>query len=511
MSLKMASGFTFLMAFVGCSALPAKEAQWDPPTKPNIVFILLDDVGWMDSTTYGSRYYETPNMDRLAAEGMRFTDAYAAAPICSPTRASILVGQWPARLRMTTPSGHMPTRTEEPTLQPRARPDQKVLIAQSRTQLPLEEFTIAEALKEAGYATGFIGKWHLGREDYWPDKQGFDVNVGGAHHPGPPSYFSPYRIVNLPDGPSGEYITDRLTDEAIKFMDEHREGPFFLCLWHFAVHSPWEPKPEVVEKYRDKVDPRGEQHNPEMAALIESTDESLGRILDHLESTGLASGTLVVLFSDNGGLVRVPGGPEVIRCNGRYRGGDHITSNRPLRGGKGTIYEGGTREPLIIRWPGVVKPGSLCHEVVTSVDFYPTLLEITGLKPNPDQVLDGSSFVPLLVGNRPASREAIFCHFPHYSRVGNHAPATSVRKGDWKLIRFYGEGPTTSQNAFELYNLREDMGESRNLSRDHPEKVREMDAMIDEFLKDSGALVPIPNPVYQEPPQPSSEAADSQG
>ena len=349
-----------------------------PRRRPNILFILMDDMGWMDCTPYGSRFYETPNLERLARRSLLFTDAYAANPLCSPTRASILTGKYPARLGITTPVGHLPPLPPDAPLYPKeAPPWRKVLYPESRRHLPLEEHTIAEALREAGYRTGFVGKWHLGLpEEYWPGAQGFEVNLGGGGYPAPPDFFSPYGIKSLPDGPAGEYITDRLTDEAIRFMETHHAEPFFLCLWHYAVHSAWGYKPEMAKAFLEKRDPRGKQSNAVMAAMLKSADEGIGRVLDTLDSLGLTRDTVIVFASDNGGLThtradmrRVPPddgenlrpGPRMLREYWRLVRDMPPTNNEPLRGGKATVFEGGTRVPLLISWPGVAParaPGS---------------------------------------------------------------------------------------------------------------------------------------------------------
>jgi len=453
--------------------------------RPNIIFFLVDDMGWMDSTVYGSQYYETPNMERLAERGMVFSDAYAANPLCSPTRASIMTGKYPARLRITTPSGHLPPLPDEPLMPDKGPPGREVICPRSRRFLPLEEYTIAEALRDAGYRTGFVGKWHLGlTPEYWPEKQGFEFSFHGAPDPGPRSYFSPYgfRAGTITDGPPGEYITDRLTDEALKFITENSDRPFFLCLWHFGVHGPWGHKEEITRRFRGKKDPRGKQGNPVMASMLYSIDESLGRIMDKLDELKIADDTMIIFFSDNGGNIHsdVEGMPP--------------TNNYPLRGGKAMIYEGGTRVPCIIAYPRLVKPRSKCSEVISSIDFYPTILEMAGVKPREGQVIDGESIVPLLKQTDRLKREAIFCHFPH----GNYRfnmPGTYVRKGDWKLIRFY-ETNKYFPNKYELYNLKDDIGETRNLADEMPQKVKELDALIDEFLKDTNALVPVPNPDF---------------
>jgi len=457
------------------------------PERPNIIFILADDLGWMDTSVYGSEYYETPNIDRLAQRGMLFTDAYAASPLCSPTRASILTGKHPARLRITTPACHLdPLPPDRPLLPERGNPEHKVVCPLSRRYLRLEEHTIGEALRDEGYETAFIGKWHLGKQaEHWPREQGFDFDLG-APNPGPPSYFSPYRFPTIEDGPEDEYITDRITDDAVAYITRMAHKPFFLCLWQFAVHAPFQAKEEITERYRDKEDPRGEQDCPIMASMIQSMDESIGRVLDTLEELQIADNTIIVFMSDNGGNMY----NEVE--------GTTPTNNAPLRNGKGSIYEGGVREPCVIVWPGVVEPGSRCSEIISSVDFYPTLLEMAGNQPKAGPVLDGESIVPLLTGTGTLRREAIFCHFPHYIPATGNLPSTSVRKGDWKLIRLYGEGPDRS-DSHELYNLVDDIGETTNRADEMPDMVRELDALIDGFLADTEALVPFKNPAYAPP------------
>jgi len=486
--------------------------------RPNIIFFLVDDMGWMDSPVYGSRYYETPNMERLARRSMRFTNAYAASPLCSPTRASILTGKYPARLHITLPVGHLPPLPPgTPEFPEKAPPGKKVLLPRSWRFLPPEEYTIAEALRDAGYRTAHIGKWHLGLlPEHWPEVQGFEVSFHGAPDPGPPSYFSPYgfRAGTVTDGPRGEYITDRATDEALKFIETNKDGSFLLHLWHYAVHAPWGHKEEITKRFVGKTDPRGKQGNPIMASMLWSVDQSLGRIMDKLDELGIADNTIIIFFSDNGGnihsnrsddpkLARIkPGHPRwsFLQDWRKYAGDQGPTNNAPLRGGKGTIFEGGTRVPLMICWPGVVKPGTVCSEVVSSVDFYPTMLAMAGAAPKPGQVLDGESLVPLLKGTGRLKREAIFCHFPH--SLGKRSPAaTYVRKGDWKLIRVYD----TSEyfpDRFMLYNLREDIGETTNLARKYPAKVRELDALIEQHLKQTGAAVPRPNPAYKPETEP---------
>jgi arylsulfatase A-like enzyme len=417
---------------------------------PNFVFFLIDDMGWMDTGCYGSSFYETPHIDRLAREGMRFTDAYAACPVCSPTRASIFTGKYPARLGLTD---YLVGRRKG-----------KLLPAEFIHQMPLEEVTLAEALQEAGYTSFFAGKWHLGKEPFYPGNQGFDINRGGGHHGHPyHGYYSPYQLDNLEEGPEGEYLTDRLTEEAVEFLKKHGQTPFLLFLSHYAVHTPLQAPDGMVTDYRQKADklplsqgprfkPEGErearqvQDHPVYAAMVESVDRSVGRILDMLEELGQKENTVVLFFSDNGGLSTSEGSP---------------TANVPLRAGKGWLYEGGIREPLIIKWPGVTRPGSVCVQPVISTDFYPTLLEMANQPLRPGQHMDGISFVPLLREEEPGQERALFWHYPHYSNQGGK-PGGAVRQGDYKLIEFYEDFHV------ELYDLNRDVGEHTDLASRMP-------------------------------------------
>jgi len=464
--------------------------------QPNVVLFLVDDLGWMDTTVYGSRYYETPNVDRLARLSVRFTNAYAAAPLCSATRASIMTGKYPGRLHVTGASGHVPV-PEGPLMRETGAPHQEMLLPRCKGRLPLEEHTVAEALKDAGYRTGFVGKWHLGHdEQYWPEHQGFDVNVGGGRWPGPPSYFSPYRISNLPDGPDGEYIADRLTDEALAFIEASAGKPFFLNFWQYAVHAPYQAKDEYRTYFEGKKDPRGAQHNAVMGAMIKSMDESLGRVLDTLEALGLMDDTIIVFSSDNGGNMYDRTARDGTNLGAWAPEGRTPTNNAPLRGGKGSVYEGGIRVPTMVYWPGVVVPDSVSHEVVSTIDYYPTFLDMAGIPKPEGQVFDGISIVPALSGER-LGRPAVFGHFPHHTVAVPCRPASWVRQGDWKLIRFYGTDEAFP-NRIELYNLREDIGELYNLAEEHPERVSRLERMLDEHLAETGALVPKRNPQYRE-------------
>lgn len=468
-----------------------------PAGKPNVVFILADDLGWRDTTLYGSKYYETPNIDRLATRGMMFRNAYAASPLCSPTRSSIMTGLHPARIGITTPSCHLPQVVLEQTLQKQGPPAHKALIPNSVTRLKLEYITLGESFKAAGYRTAHFGKWHLGHEPYDPLHQGFDIDMPHTPGPGPGGGYlgGPWRF--WPNqGKPGEHIEDRMSEEAATFIRENKDRPFYLNYWAFSVHAPWQAKPALLEKYKRKADAKNPQHNPVYAAMVESLDTAIGHVIQALDDNGVADGTIIVFFSDNGGVFWTAR-TEKAMLNPGYEEVP-ITSNAPLRAGKASVYEGGTREPMIVVWPGRVKPGSTSDAIVQSIDFHPTLLEMAGLRPQPGQKFDGISIVPALAG-KPLAREAIFCHFPHYTPAAGNIPGTWVRKGDWKLIRVWCDGPSQA-DRFELYNLAEDIGEARDLSARYPERVREMNALLEGFLADTRAVVPKPNPAYRSEP-----------
>ena len=483
------------MAGVGAGAVLGKISMAAPKRMPNVVLFVVDDMGWMDSTVYGSRYYETPNLERLAKCSMRFTNAYSAAPLCSATRAAIMTGKYPGRLHVTGASGHVPVK-EGPLMPERGMPYQEMLFPRCQEYLPLEEHTLGEALRDAGYKTGFVGKWHLGHDEkYWPDHQGFDLNVGGGRWPGPPSYFSPYHISNLPDGPDGEYIADRLTDEALAFIDDAKDAPFYLNFWQYAVHAPYQGKDEYRLYFEQKKDPRGAQDNAVMAAMIKSMDESLGRVLDKLEALDLMDNTIIIFSSDNGGNMYDRTARDGTNLSAWAPEGRTPTNNAPLRGGKGSVYEGGVRVPLMVYWPGVVEKETVSDQVANSIDFYPTILDMLQLNPQPSQVFDGVSIVPALEGNT-LNRDTVYGHFPHEVPAVPCQPASWVRQGDWKLIRFY-QTDESFPDHYELYNLAEDIGELYNLAEVYPEKVKELEGLLDKHLKETGALVPQKNPEYR--------------
>ncbi len=437
------------------------------PDRPwNFIVILADDLGATDLACTGSPFYETPHLDRLAAEGLKFTTAYAACTVCSPTRASLLTGQYPARLHLTDwIPGHR-------------RPHARLRVPDCRQHLPLpgEVPNLAHRLRKAGYATASIGKWHLGGPEYPPERQGFDLNVAGTDRGQPPSYFAPYRLPTLPDGPPGEYLTDRESAEACGFVERHRDRPFFLYLAHHAVHTPLAAPPDRVAYYERKARRvGGPQTNAVYAAMIEGLDRSVGRLRQTLDRLGLADRTVLIFTSDNGGLL---GGPH-----------QPVTSNLGLRAGKGSAYEGGVRVPLMVLWPGVTRPGRPCAAPVITPDLYPTVLEIAGLADAPGHAVDGISLVPLLRGARGPRRDRLYWHYPHY-HPGGATPYGAIRAGDWKLIEFFETG------RLELYHLGRDPGETTDRAAADPGRARRLQRELAAWRLRVGAQIPLPNPAY---------------
>lgn len=446
----------------------------------NVVFFLVDDLGYMDvGCNNPNCFYETPNIDKLAKSGMRFTNGYVANPVCSPTRYSIMTGKYPSRVDATNFFS--------------GKRAGKFLPALLNDRMPLEEVTIAEALKENGYATFFAGKWHLGpTEEFWPTKQGFDINMGGWHRGGPygpGKYFVPYGNPKIEDGPKGEHLPERLSRETAKFIVENKDKPFLAYLSFYSVHTPLVARKDLIAKYEAKAAKLGlngktefadeEQNLPikkkrqvrilqkhaTYAAMVEAMDMAVGRVLDQLEESGLAENTAVFLVGDNGGLSTSEGSP---------------TSNLPLRGGKGWMYEGGIREAYLVRCPGVTKPGSICDFPVTSTDFYPTILDVTKLPLKPEQHMDGVSLTPLLRGEKSLDRDTLFWHYPHYSNQGGF-PSGAIRQGDWKFIERLEDG------RVHLFNLKDDIGEKNDLAEKHPERVAAMRKKLHEYYKETGA------------------------
>lgn len=468
-------------------------------TKPNLVFILADDLGWRDVGCFGSTFHETPNIDRLASRGMRLTQAYAASPLCSPTRSSILTGQYPARIGITSPACHLAQAQLEKRLASGNSPAVKVINADSLTRLKPEYFTLAEAFHEAGYATAHFGKWHLGHSGpYEPKDQGFDLDF--PHTPSAPGpgggYLAPWKFIKDPplEAEAGEHIEDRMSLEAARFIRANKDRPFYVNYWAYSVHSPWNARRDYIDRFQEKALESNPQHNPLYAAMVKSLDDGVGRLLDAIDDAGIADRTFIVFFSDNGGFAYPPKATDP-------EGYEEIpaTSNLPLRSGKASLYEGGTREPCILVWPGTIKPGTTSDALFQSVDFYPTLLAACGIQPRDGLKLDGINQMPVLVG-QPSSRDHVFCHFPHggarqAENIPGFLPGTYVRRGDWKLIRFFADNDDGS-DRFELFNLKDDIGECKNLAAEKPELVRELNELISGFLRDTEAVVPVRNPAY---------------
>lgn len=450
--------------------------------RPNIVLILVDDLGWRDLGCYGSTFYETPRIDDLASSGLLYRNAYASAPVCSPARASIMSGKYPARVGVTQYiGGHsVGALSDVPYF----------------GELPKNEFSLARALSAGGYDTWHVGKWHLGPRACWPDEHGFDINIGGCEMGSPSTYFSPYSISTLEDGPAGEYLTDRLTDEAVSLISGSGDRPFFLNLWHYAVHIPIEVPLDLHSKYSKKAESLGlsgdeilpgeemptwhldgervkrrlVQSDAGYAAMVENLDSNVGRIVDALEARGKLADTVIVLTSDNGGLATAEGSP---------------TTNAPLAEGKGWMKDGGVRVPLVVSWPGRVNSG-VTDSVTTSPDLYPTLLEVAGLPARPLQHVDGKDISKEWLGEA-TDRGPVYWHYPHYSNQGGR-PGAAVRDGALKLIRYYETGEQ------ELYDLSQDEGETEDLSVSRASEVVRLGGMLDEWIASVGALLPKPNP-----------------
>ncbi len=495
--------------------------------RPNIVFVLIDDMGWSDVGVYGSPFYETPNIDRLAADGMRFTDAYATCHVCSPSRASILTGKYPARLNLTD---WLTGR--------RNLAFQRLLNGEKIQGLPLKETTIAETLRDHGYRTGMFGKWHVGEAEAGPLKHGFDVQVPQNWFKGWPKagYHYPFEMDGI-EGKPGDYLTDNLTDEALRFIEESKDQPFFLYMSYFAVHDPIQGRKDLLAKYTKKRDslPRDDkpfvlegnpdsetqftpeqldemiktpayeayrllpnsmvkikqrQDNPQFAAQVEGADENIGRLLSKLKDLGLDENTIVVFTSDNGGMsaANFSGQTRVInpnRLDSAYAG-----SNLPLRGAKGWMYEGGIRVPLIVKWPSKIKAGTESAEPVIGTDFYPTFLDLVGLPLMPEQHADGVSLAPILGDNKKLDREAIYWHFPHYSNHGLQSPGAAIRSGKYKLLEYFENG------TVQLFDLSEDLGEQNDLSKMNPEIVKRLQEKLQAWRDEVGAEMMPPNPSY---------------
>jgi len=457
-------GFVLLLGLVGCAASSDKAIP-DDRLRPNIVVIMVDDMGWADLACYGNDGVDTPALDRFATQGMFFTDAYAASPVCSPTRAAMMTGQSPARVRLTNHAAGHP-----PGFAPKGAALAEAAMVNT---LARANTTIAERLRDAGYDTAHVGKWHLSStrhsrdqsikpQDLYPEHQGFDLNIGGNSSGGPPSFFSPYRNPTLADGPKGEYLPARLTDEAIRYVTAERDGPFFLNWWPYSVHWPMQAPEHLIEKYRRRM-PDAPENEVIYQAMIEGFDTELGRFFDALDDAGLAEDTLVIFTSDNGSLY----------------------SNAPLRSVKGHLYEGGIREPFMVRWPGVVEPGTRSATPIISMDCVPTLIEAAGLAAIDDQPVDGESLIPLFTQTGDLDRDAIYFHYPNYAFHKQNRLGSAIRMGDYKLIKFYDD------DSVELYNLATDIGETTDLAEQMPDRAKRLESKLDAWLAESDAAMPV--------------------
>lgn len=464
-----------------------RESRAERP--PNVVLVLVDDMGWMDLTTQGSDFYRTPNIDRLAKEGIRFTDGYAACAVCSPTRAAVQTGRYPHRLGITDwirsrfQRGGKVGIPEKPT-EYVGKKNQKLLCPPNPFWMESSEITIGEALKKSGYRTAYIGKWHLGDDPWYPEKQGYDENFGGCDYGQPPSYFDPFNNPNhkhptiragihkLPGRKKGEYLTHREADEAVGLIRKWKDKPFFIQLGHYAVHTPIQAIQQVAEKYLGKGGKS--QRNKNYAAMVESVDDSMGNLLNELETQKIDRNTLIIFTSDNGGLDN-KGNP---------------TDNAPLRSGKGYCYEGGIRVPFLVRWPEKIPSGKTSDFPISSIDLFPTILHASGTPLPDDRPIDGLSLYDHLTsgGNQRPKRDTLLWHFPHY----RHAPGpySIIRKGRWKLIKFW-------EGIHELYDLKNDLGESTNLAMNKPNLVEKLDNELTSRLKAEGALFPMDNPDFE--------------
>lgn len=453
----------------GCAGFGSRDVASASP--PNIIVIMVDDMGWADLACYGNKIAETPVLDRLAKQGMFFTDAYSASPVCSPTRAAMMTGMSPARIGLTNhAAGHAQGFVPK---------GKTVAEAPMVYNLALSYTTIGERLLDAGYSTVHIGKWHLSStrhsrdksiksEQLYPEYQGFEVNIGGVSSGGPPSFFSPYKNPRLPDGPEGEYLPARLADEAIAYIQQDRDKPFFINWWPYSVHWPMQAPDKLIAKYR-KLMPDAPQNLVIYQAMIEGFDKEMGRFFKALQERGLADDTLVIFTSDNGSLY----------------------SNAPLRSVKGHLYEGGIRVPMMVRWPGVIEAGTVSQTPVISTDVVPTLMDAAGLDPISDHPVDGESLVPLLKQTESLKRDAIYFHYPNYAFHHKNRLGSAVRQGDYKLIKWYDDG------SVELYNLAEDLGEKNDLAKEKPDLAKYLRMKLDARLEQEDAQYPTPVSVQE--------------
>ncbi len=483
---------TILLLSLIAGSILGQNIQSD---KLNVVFILADDLGWADVTLYGkTKYYETPNLERLAARGMTFNRAYSASPLCSPTRASILTGQTPARNGITEPNAHLQEVNLKASRPEKSSPGNKAIVCKSATRLDTALPTLGKMVKQNGYKTAHFGKWHLGSEPYSPLEHGFDVDIPHWPGPGPAgSFVAPWKFPEFEANYKYEHIEDRMTDEAINWLRSlDLNKPFYMNYWQFSVHAPFDAKESLVKYYQTKTDLTDVQHSPTYAAMVHSMDQAVGRLLDEIDRLGISDNTVIIFFSDNGGNMyngiqeSLPSGEQFVAPP---------TSNRPLRGGKATMYEGGIRVPCVVVWPGLTTPGTRTDVPVQSTDFYPTILDQLGISLPQNYTVDGVDISKALKGDE-MDRGPMFTYFPHQPKVPNWLPpSVSVHLGDWKLIRIFNFG---KDNAHEylLYNLKWDISESSNLADKYPEKVNELDALIEAHLENANTVIPVPNPAF---------------
>ncbi|MBB3205816.1 arylsulfatase A-like enzyme [Rhodopirellula rubra] len=461
---------SLIALFAFSATAPGKKLETEGKL-PNVVLIMADDLGWKDLHCYGNEQVDTPHLDRLAQQGLLFTDAYSAAPVCTPTRAALMTGESPARLNITNHAGGHPENFR--------KPGTDLITPTWLRHLPLERVTLAEQLKAAGYATGFVGKWHLSHRsrstsdtdadqptepELRPEHQGFDINIGGCRFGGPPSYFSPYGIPNLQGKTDGEYLPDRCADECIDFIESAQADgnrPFFLCWWNYSVHYPFQAPADLIAKYEQRNGPGVE--NPTYAAMIEGMDTSIGKLIDAIDQQELGSDTLVIFTSDNG---------------------PFAANVQPLRAEKGFLYEGGIRVPMIVRWPGHVSAGTQTSTPVTTMDIHATILDTANFTADPSNTPDGISLLPLLRNESELGRKSIYFHYPNYAFHKENRLGSAIRSGDYKLIKFYDD------DSVELYDLKNDISESRNLAKEMPEKAERLRLELNKWLKETNASQP---------------------
>ncbi len=465
------------------------------PQKMNVIFILADDLGWSDCTLYGTtKLYQTPNLERLAKRGITFTNAHSASPLCSPTRASILTGQTPARTGITAPSCHQPEVELKPSLAKKAPAGDKSIQCQSATRLSTDLPTLSKLIKADGYATAHFGKWHLGSEPYSPLQQGFDVDIPHWPGPGPAgSFVAPWKYPAFKELSPKEHIEDRMAVEATKWMQSlDKNQPFYMNYWQFSVHAPFDAKEELVEYYRGKIDTTQAQRSSTYAAMVHSMDDAIGKLLDEIDRLGIADRTAIIFIADNGGNM-YDHLPETTKDGKKYT--STATDNSPLRGGKATMFEGGIRVPCVVVWPGVTKPGTRTNAMIQTTDFYPTILNQLGIALPENHKIDGYNITSALSGKK-FDRKPMFTFFPHAPKVPDWLPASvAVSEGEWKLIRMFHQGENGA-HGYMLFNLKDDLGEKNNLAAKYPKQVKQMDLLIENHLKDANALLPIPNPDF---------------